>query len=275
MASFTTSDGLEIFFSDSGAGVPLLCLPGLTRSTVDFQYVSPHLPGCRLIKMDYRGRGQSQWDSDWRNYSLPVEGRDVLELLDHLGLGQVAILGTSRGGLNAMGLAKIAKARLLGVALNDIGPVLEPAGLAGIETFIGRNPAARTHAEAASGLAHIMTGFQDVPEGRWLQEAKTHFKTSPQGGLEITYDPCLRDAVLAQGQKGLPDLWPFFDAMKGLPLACIRGENSDLLSDQTLREMARRRPDMVVATVPGRGHIPFLDEPQSVAALHRWLEQLQ
>ena len=105
MPHFTTSDGLGLHFTDDGAGLPLLCLAGLTRTGQDFQYVRPHLPPCRVITLDYRGRGQSDWDADWQNYALPIEVRDVMELMDHLSLGSVAILGTSRGGLNAMGLA--------------------------------------------------------------------------------------------------------------------------------------------------------------------------
>ncbi len=153
MARFTTSDGLSIHFTDDGTGLPILCLAGLTRTSADFDYVTPHLAGNRLIKMDYRGRGQSDFDPDWHNYALPIECRDVLELLAHLGLNKVAVLGTSRGGLNAMGLAGAAKDHLLGVALNDVGPVIEPAGLDMIRHYIGRPPAAKTHADAAAAMA--------------------------------------------------------------------------------------------------------------------------
>lgn len=274
MAEFVTSDGLRLYYTDEGSGLPILCLAGLTRSTEDFSYVTPYLRGNRLIKMDYRGRGKSEWDKDWRNYTLPVESRDVIELLDHLQLEKVAILGTSRGGLNAMGLAMGAKDRLLGVALNDIGPVIEPAGLAFIMTYLGRSPGAKTHVDAARGMERNMTGFVGVPFARWMEEAVKHFRQS-NGGLTITYDPRLRDAVEAQGAQAAPDLWPFFDAMEGLPLAVLRGENSDLLSEATLAEMQRRRPDIISATVIGRGHIPFLDEPEAVATLQTWVEAMR
>lgn len=274
MTQFTTSDGLRLAYSDSGEGLPILCLSGLTRTMADFDYVTPHLGGTRLIKMDYRGRGASDFDPDWQNYSLPVECRDVLELLGHLGLERVAILGTSRGGLNAMGLAMGYKQHLLGVALNDIGPELDPKGLDFIMGFLGRNPAAKTHAEAAQTMARVFTDFQDVPDSRWMQEAVKHY-VQTDAGLQITYDPHLRDAVEAAGAQAAPDLWPFFDALDGLPLACIKGANSNLLSDETLAEMQRRRPDMISAVVPGRGHIPFLDEPEAVTALAKWVEQLQ
>ncbi|KIN61919.1 Hydrolase or acyltransferase [Sulfitobacter noctilucicola] len=274
MANFTTSDGLNLYYTDEGDGLPILCLAGLTRTTADFDYVTPHLVGNRLIKLDYRGRGQSDFDSDWQNYALPVECRDVLELLAHLSLDKVAILGTSRGGLNAMGLAAGAKDRLLGIAMNDVGPVIEPEGIDAIRVYIGRNPAAKTHEEAAAAFPHIFTHFEGVPESRWLEEARKHY-VQTDSGLKITYDPHLRDAVLAAMDQPSPDLWPFFDAMAGLPLALVWGANSNLLSAQTVEEMQKRRPDMILGEVPGRGHVPFLDEPQAVDALHKWIGQMQ
>jgi len=128
MPHFTTSDGLSLHYTDEGAGLPLLCLSGLTRDGRDFDYVAPHLDQVRLIRMDYRGRGQSEW-GDHSQYTIPVEARDAVELLDHLGLESAAVLGTSRGGLIAMLLAATARDRLTGVALNDIGPEIAPAGL--------------------------------------------------------------------------------------------------------------------------------------------------
>jgi len=227
MAHFTTSDGLNLFYSDAGAGLPILCLSGLTRTGADFDYVTPHLAGTRLIKMDYRGRGQSDFDASWQNYSLPVECRDVMELLAHLNLNKVAILGTSRGGLNAMGLAMGARDSLLGVALNDIGPELDAGGLEFIMGYLGRNPAAKTHEQAAATMAKVFTDFEGVPESRWMEEARKHY-VQTEDGLRITYDPKLRDAVELAGAQPTPDLWPFFDAMAGLPLACVRGGNSNL-----------------------------------------------
>ena len=159
----------------------------------------------------------------------------------------------------------------MGVALNDVGPELDPAGLAGIMVYLGRKPAARSHAEAAMALPYVLKGFANVPPERWMQEAQTHFVQTP-GGLEITYDPHLRDAVEAGGE--VPDLWPFFDALGGLPLALIRGANSNLLSAETALEMRRRRPDMLYANIEGRGHVPFLDEADSVFTIQTWAAML-
>lgn len=271
MPHFKTSDGLNLHYTDDGSGLPILCLAGLTRTGADFDYVAPHLTSNRLIRLDYRGRGGSDWDDDWHNYTLPIECRDVVEFLDHLGLKKVAIIGTSRGGLNAMGLCASVPDLIIGVALNDIGPELDPSGLAGIMTHLGRNPTGKSHEEIATALSRVLVGFENVPMPRWLDEARKHFPFV-DGSFQITYDPNLRKAVEAGGD--VPDLWPFFDAMAGKPLACIRGAGSDLLSAETLAKMQTRRPDMIAATVPDRGHIPFLDEPEAVAALQKWIGQL-
>lgn len=270
MPQFKTSDDIRLHYTDEGAGLPLLCLAGLTRNGRDFDYLAPHLPDdVRMIRLDYRGRGKSQW-ADPATYTIPTEARDVMELLAHLGLDRVAVLGTSRGGLIAMALASFAKARLIGVALNDIGPEVGREGLDTIRGYIGRPPRARTHEEAADALAAVFPEF-DVPRERWLHEARLHFPPT-EDGLGIDYDPALREAFLATEAGPVPDLWPLFDALDGLPLALIRGQHSKLLTAETAAKMRARRPDMIFAEVPGRGHVPFLDEPEAVAALRAWLE---
>ena len=193
--------------------------------------------------------------------------------MDHLGLEKAAILGTSRGGLIAMLLAATAKDRLLGVALNDIGPVIEDRGLDVIKDYIGRNPAQKTYDEAAAFRDRNWVQFKAVPMARWRAEVAQHYEQTADG-LVIRYDPKLRDAVLEAGAQLAPDLWPLFDALEGLPLALIRGENSDLLSEATADEMTRRRPDISRADVPDRGHVPFLDEPEALVALYEWLEDM-
>ncbi|MGR3482741.1 alpha/beta fold hydrolase [Salipiger marinus] len=274
MPQFVTSDGLTLFYTDEGAGLPLLCLAGLTRDGRDFDYLAPHLDAAkvRLIRLDYRGRGRSDW-GDPASYTIPTEARDALELLDHLGLAQAAVLGTSRGGLIAMVLAASAKARLLGVALNDIGPEIAPEGLEVIKGYLGRNPVWRSHDEAAAARGAVMRGFADVPASRWHAEVEKFYRETPEG-LVITYDPALREAVLGSGAQPAADLWPLFDALKGLPLCALRGAGSDLLSPETFAQMTARRPDMIAAEIPGRGHVPFLDEPAALDALARWLRML-
>jgi len=269
---FTASDGARIAYADEGAGLPLLCLAGLTRTMADFDYLRPHLPPLRLIRMDYRGRGASQWTGA-ETYTVAHEGRDALELLTHLGVEKAAVLGTSRGGLVALLLAAVAKDRLRGICFNDIGPVIERGGLDRIFDYLGRNPAAKTHEALADLMPKVMPGFANVPADRWRAEALKHY-VATERGLGITYDPALRDAFITAFGGAPYDAWPLFDACAGLPLALIRGAGSDLLSLETVAEMRRRRPDMIFADVPDRAHIPFLDEPESLAVIHQWLGQM-
>ncbi|MGN7870896.1 alpha/beta fold hydrolase [Paracoccus sp. 22332] len=268
---FTAGDGARLAYSDEGEGLPVLCLSGLTRNMGDFDYVAPHLSGVRLIRMDYRGRGQSDFTGA-ATYTVPQEGKDALALLDHLGIERAAVLGTSRGGLIGMLLAAVAHDRLLGLCLNDVGPVIEQAGLERIFDYVGRNPSARTHQALAERLPAAMPGFADVPDGRWLEDARRHYEETPDG-LRIRYDPALREAFLAAFEGEAPDLWPLWDATAGLPVALIRGANSDLLSAEVAAEMLGRRTDTIFAEVPGRAHVPWLDEPESLAAIDAWLDR--
>ena len=269
MPHFTAPDGARLFYRDEGVGRPLLCLPGLTRTGADFDYLAPHLPPLRLIRPDYRGRGGSDWTGP-ASYTVPQEAADVVALLDHLGLDRVAVIGTSRGGIIGMFMAATARDRLAGLCLNDVGPELAPEGLEAIRGYVGAPPTVRTHAQAAEVMARRMTGFANVPPERWLAEARRHFRQTDQG-LELRYDPALREAFAAALDAPV-DMWPLFDACAGLPLALIRGAGSDLLTRETMAEMQRRRPDMIVEEVPDRAHIPFLDEPESLRAIHRFLE---
>lgn len=270
MPYLSAADGARLFYLDEGQGLPLLCLSGLTRNVNDFNHLAEQALPFRMIRMDYRGRGLSDYTGA-ATYTVPQEAEDALRLMDHLGLDRAAILGTSRGGLIAMGLAATSKDRLLGVCLNDVGPEIHRPGLERIFGYVGRNPRARTHGELAAALPRNMPGFANVAPERWLSESSHHYRQTPEG-LKIRYDPALRDSFLAAFDGPPVDLWPFFDAMAGLPLATIRGANSDLLSAKTLAEMRRRRPDMIVAEVPDRAHVPFLDEPESLDAIRAFLD---
>jgi pimeloyl-ACP methyl ester carboxylesterase len=275
MRRFTTSDGLSLAWSEEGSGTPLLCLPGLTRNGEDFDDLAVALGGRhRLIRLTLRGRGASDRDPNFLNYNVAVEARDVLEFLDHLGLGKAVIVGTSRGGLIAMVLAATARERLAGVLLNDIGPEIAPEGLATIMTYLGVAPKARTYAEAAAGLkARMGAEFPGLPDEKWLVCARRWFGEGPVG-LVLNYDARLRDAVEALSAQPAADLWPLFDAMAPVPVAVLRGANSTLLSAETVARMRSRRPDLIAIEVPDRGHVPFLDEPESLAALDALLARV-
>lgn len=274
MQSFHAPDGAKLAYRDDGEGLPLLALAGLTRDGRDFDYMARRLPPwVRLIRLDSRGRGGSDWTGP-ETYTVAQEAADALALLDHLAIPRAAIIGSSRGGLLGMVIAATQKQRLLGLCLNDVGPVLERSGLERIGTYVGVTPAVATLEEIADRMPAAMPGFRDVPEFRWAEETVRHFVQN-EGGVGLTYDPALRDVVQAALAAPPADLWPLFEACEGLPLALIHGAASDVLSRATAEEMARRRPDMLVVELAGRGHVPFLDEPEAVACIQAWLERVR
>lgn len=267
MNRFTTSDGLSLAFQDEGAGLPVLCLPGLTRNGSDFdELVAARGDRHRFIRLTLRGRGASERDPNPVNYNVGIEARDVVELLDHLGLPKVTLVGTSRGGLIGMVLAATVHDRLVGILLNDVGPELAPEGLANIMTYLGVPPQARSIAEVVPALRARMGGrFPGLSDEKWASLARRWFEEG-DGVLLLNYDARIRDNIEATAGQAAPDMWPLFDALAGIPVAVVRGANSDLLTAETVEGMRARRSDLIVATVPDRGHVPFLDEPEALAA---------
>ena len=276
MTTFTADDGARIAYTDTGTGRPLLCLAGLTRNHSDFDYIAPHLPeGTRVIAMDYRGRGGSDWTGA-DSYTIAREGADALNLLDHLGIATAPILGTSRGGLIAMELAASHAERLSGVILNDVGPELGAAGLARIMQYLGEPPQHPDFESAARAMqAEHAAEFPSVSLSVWRRQAEAQFRET-ETGLALRYDPRLRRAVLEQAaSEKAPDLWLLFNALKSLPVGLLHGANSDILRPETVAEMRRRHPGLMVADVADRGHVPFLDEPQSLELIRAILAEAE
>jgi pimeloyl-ACP methyl ester carboxylesterase len=277
---FEASDERRLAYQDTGGEDPVvLCLAGLTRNARDFAGLAVHLAEAsrrryRVLRLDSRGRGMSEWaDDPIAEYTAPVEAGDALALLDHLEIARAAIVGTSRGGILGMMIGATAPGRVSCLVLNDIGPVIEPQGVEYIMGYLGVQPEAASFEAAAAALERSMgAAFPDLSSLQWLGFARTIYRE--EGGRpRLSYDARLRDAVEAAMQAVLADLWPLFDALAGLPILTVRGENSDILSAETLAEMARRRPDMAQVTVRNRGHVPFLDEPEAVAAIDEFLER--
>ncbi|MAC79743.1 MAG: alpha/beta hydrolase [Rhodobacteraceae bacterium] len=276
MATFRTSDGLTLYYEQTGSGPALLCLAGLTRNSRDFDPLRAALPDAQIITLDYRGRGLSEFDEDYLNYNVLREARDAVDLLNHLGLDRATVLGTSRGGLVAMEMAARYRDRLAGVILNDVGPEVSPAGIARIMDYLGRPPQQRTLDAAAVQMqqAHARD-FPGLPLARWRQQVAAQFRETDDG-LALRYDRHLRQAILEQAaSEKAPDMWLFFEALKSVPAGLLHGVNSDILLPETVAEMRRRHPGLIVGEVPDRGHVPFLDEPQSLDVIRAVLTEAE
>lgn len=274
------ADGLRLHWCERGSAegstLPVVCLPGLSRTTRDFDRIAEALAqdGRRVLALDYRGRGLSEWDEDPANYSLPVECRDVLTVLGAAGVSTAVFLGTSRGGLLTMLLAAVQAGLVRGAILNDIGPVLERAGLERIRGYIGRLPSPRSWAEAGTQLRTLAGArFPALDDADWQHYAELTFREA-DGRFELLYDPALSRNLEALDLDDVPAIWEAFDALRTVPLMAIRGEHSDLLSIATLDAMRLRHPGMVTHTVPGQGHAPFLRDEPTVDAIRRFVAGL-
>jgi pimeloyl-ACP methyl ester carboxylesterase len=265
---YSAPDGLKLHarvYGIEGEAWPVICLPGLTRNARDFHELALQLSGDpvrprRVIAFDYRGRGLSQYDPDWRNYKVTVEAADIIAGLAALGITQGVFIGTSRGGLIIHILAVTQPSLLKAAVLNDVGPALEAEGLAHIRTYLENAPRPASFAEAAA-LQRAVHGadFPVLRQPDWDRMARALYRLE-DGRPVADFDPqllnTLQDFV---PNRPLPELWPQFETMAGIPLFAIRGANSKLLSASTLAEMARRHPDCQTFTVEDQGHPPFLE----------------
>jgi pimeloyl-ACP methyl ester carboxylesterase len=270
------SDGLRLAAAtwrakNTGASPPqILCLAGLSRNNRDFTHLAEALAdrGFDVTAMDYRGRGLSDRDADWRNYSIEREADDIDRGLDALGISRAIVIGTSRGGLHAMLLALRSPNRIAGIVLNDIGPTIERDGLHRLAGTIGHTMDAPDWPSAATRLRETLAPqFPDLDAAGWERFARQLYVKTPDG-LRLDYDAQLRHTVAdLDAETELPDFWPVFDAIQATPLLALRGAHSDLLSAKTLAEMMRRHPDAKALTVEDEGHAPLLWDAKTQDAI--------
>jgi pimeloyl-ACP methyl ester carboxylesterase len=271
-----SSDGLKLHVRSYGAPssrLPVVCLPGLARNGQDFEVLAQALAqdpkSPRLVlALDYRGRGQSDYDPKPENYNVPIETGDVTTVLQAMNAEPAIFIGTSRGGLISMVMAHIQPPAVAGVILNDIGPVLEREGLLRIKGYIGKMREPKDLKDGAEILrGHFGGQFPKLAHAQWLTAATRAFKQ--EGARWVpTYDVALAKNIAAWSPDApIPDMWAQFEALKEKPVMVIRGMNSDLLSPATVNEMRSRHSGLESIEVPDQGHPPLLIEPEIVARI--------
>lgn len=264
----SAKDGLKLHVREYGPTVSdrpaVVCLPGMARTAADFHDLAellandiqqPH----RVICVDYRGRGLSDWDPDWTNYNPFVEIDDLQQVLSALGIDRAIFVGTSRGGLLVLGLVGVAPELIHAVVFNDVGPVVEPQGLVRIRGYLGKLPIPDSYDEAIAILKSYQDAqFPSLDAHDWESMAHGTWYES-EGKLKLAYDPALRNTLEGVDlEKAAPPLWPMFEAMKDLPVLVLRGERSDILRQETLDEMKARHETLEVVIVPDQGHTPVM-----------------
>jgi pimeloyl-ACP methyl ester carboxylesterase len=281
---FRSQDGLALaarIFDAKGARLPFLCLPGLSRNSRDFrlfgQFFSEQAKEPRrVIALDYRGRGLSDADPNWRNYTPLIEAQDALVAATALGIERAVLVGTSRGGIIAMLLGALRPALIAGVVLNDIGPVIEGTGLARIKKYLTARRRIPDWPAAIQAARDIGGGqFPTLTDEDWRAAAEGYFVETPKG-LVPQFDPGLLKAVAeADFAERIPVLWPQFMSLARVPVLAIRGEFSDLLSAKSLAAMAARHPQFEQLTVQGQGHPPLLRDRISLERIEAFARRCE
>ncbi|MBW8753059.1 MAG: alpha/beta hydrolase [Sphingomonadales bacterium] len=277
---WTSRDGLKLHYrdypakADMGEDRPvLLCLPGLTRNVRDFENLALHLSGdWRVISPEMRGRGDSAYTRDSSTYNPFQYVDDINHLLEQTAIERYVAIGTSLGGLMTMILAMNAPERIVGAVLNDIGPVLNPAGLARIAGYVGQGRSFPTWMHAARAIEESQgIAYPEFTIDDWLALAKRLMVVSGNGRIVFDYDMKIAEPLQRSGVDAQADLWPGIEALAGKPVLLLRGGLSDLLTAETLAEMRTRLPGAEAVTLANVGHAPTLDEPEAVAAIERLL----
>ncbi|MFZ5747409.1 MAG: alpha/beta fold hydrolase [Pseudomonadota bacterium] len=274
-----SNDGLRLHFRDYAGPAdlpPVLCFPGLTRNARDYEGVAERLAGrWRVIAVELRGRGESAYAKDPMTYVPLTYLQDVEALLTHLGIGRFVAVGTSLGGILTMLLAATERTRLAGAALNDVGPELDPAGLARIRTYVGKSASYPTWMHAARAVAEANAdvypnfGIED-----WLAMAKRLHRLTHGGRIVLDYDMKIAEPFRVPGNEAGPDMWKALDALSGKPVLIVRGERSDILPAGVAERMRDALPGSELVTVPATGHAPTLDEPEAAAGIERMLARV-
>lgn len=255
---------------------PILCLPGLTRNARDYEGLAARLSAeWRVLAIDLRGRGESGYAKDPMSYVPLVYVQDIEALLAEIGCDRYIAIGTSLGGIVTMLLAGAAHARLAGAVLNDVGPEIDPAGLARIRGYVGRSNTWPTWMHAARALAEANADvYPDYEISDWLAMAKRLYRVNAAGRIVLDYDMKIAEPFRVPGNEAGPDMWRALDQLKGVPVAIVRGAVSDILPATTAARMAAELPGAELVTVPRCGHAPTLDEPEAVAAIDRLLTRI-
>ena len=280
----SAQDGLRLHVREYGTrgapGLAVVCLPGITRTVADFAELAPALAAGptrrRVIAIDSRGRGRSEYDSNPENYNFVVELGDIVSVLTALAIGPAVFVGSSRGGVLTMLLGAAHPTAIAGVVLHDVGPVVEPKGLARIKSYLGKLPQPRSFEDGADILRRVMsTQFPNLTAEQWLAAARRAWQMK-DGALVPTYDVRLARALASIDlERPIPPLWNEFDTLAATPMLVIRGGNSDILSSETVAAMRARREQMDVIEVADQGHAPLLEGENLLRGVIRFVEDCE
>lgn len=241
----------------------LLCVHGLTRISADFEYMAGEISNrVRVVAADMPGRGRSDWLNTGESYVVPTYVMACMGLIAHLKPATLDWFGTSMGGLIGMAYASlpegVAPCPVRKLILNDVGPTLSIEALRRIALYVGKKVEFETLEAARAAIKAISLPFGPHSDAQWNTLCDSVL-VQKDGKWTAHYDPAIGEAfqniteeTVANNQAAL---WAAYDAIAADTLV-VRGELSDLLSQQTLEHMATRGPKAKTVEIPGVGHAP-------------------
>lgn len=261
-------NGLRLNYLDWGNAdaPPMVCVHGYTGSAESFNAFARHLRGrYRVLAPDVRGHGDSEWSPEGA-YQYADQVADLAGFVDALGLGRLALVGTSMGGLIAMTYAGGHADRLTHLVINDIGPDVE-AGSARITQSVGARPDSFGSLEEAVAYRKSMSAnLQKRSEADQADLAAGVLQRRADDRWYWKLDPRYISQRIEQGPPVRPPLWPALEAQT-CPTAVVWGTASDVLSEAQARRMVQTLQAGTLIAVADTEHAPSLIEPESRAGL--------
>ncbi len=273
-----SQDGLKIYLRDYNQynlkNIPIICLPGMTRNSKDFHnFAKIFCKSRRIITIDMRGRGKSEYDKITKNYWKPgIYMSDIFSITNALNIHKGIYLGTSLGGLMAMQVALIRPSSVSGVILNDIGPDLPINGVTTIHKNLRKSLSFKSWEEAKNFYEKkYKSHHPNFSSDQWLIQTKNTFAV--KNNLIVSdYDINILSEAVDTSQSN--NLWQLFLAIKKIPTVCIRGELSDILLESTFNKMKSEKKDLIQLTLKNCGHNPQLDEPEVINILEHFTKSI-
>lgn len=280
---YTSENGLRLYARDYSTALDknpnaktILCMHGLTRNSADFEDICNQLADdYRLIVVDQRGRGLSDYDPDPNNYNPLVYVQDMFLLLAELKLSSVILFGTSMGGIMSMMMAAMKADMVEALIINDVGPEIAEKGLDRLKKYVGKQTPVNTWEEAARQTEVInRIAFPDATNEDWLKFAKRLYREDENGRPVIACDPNIAIPLQDNSDNSVaPDLWPVYEQILDKPMLLIRGELSDIIDVECVERMQQMKPDLEVLEIPNVGHAPLLSEEAVEPAIAKFLQE--
>lgn len=271
VSKFVTLNGLRLHYLDHGTEgrPPLICIHGLTSNAHAFDALAPRLSSnYHVMSLDVRGRGDSGWTAG-TEYTPQNYAADLAGVLDDLKIERVTLIGTSMGGMISMLFAGGYPPRVEKLVLNDIGPDIDPVGIARIGSYVGESPTEFNNLpEVAAYYRANYPAMRNIPEQQLLEQVKWSVKPTDNGKLTWKMDPQIRKPMRTAARP--LDMWVPFARIEA-PMLVIRGAESDILAARTVERMKSVVRSVESVEVAGIGHAPSLMEPEALGAIQKFL----